>query len=104
MVWVPKNGARETHLPKVTGLVTDDRARQYWDGHEALMQPFHERYALKGPCAGLFMVFGRDARWDEGEPPEPVYVEDAHSKQYKRQHPQFDSKRFAGHVIEMLGS
>ena len=49
VVWVPKNGAREEHMERVTGIVTDDRARQYWDAHEAVMQPYHERYSLTGP-------------------------------------------------------
>lgn len=102
VAWVPRNGAREEHVGRVTGIVTDDRARQYWDGHQAVMQPFHDRYALTGPCAGIFMVFGPDAEWGEDGPPEPAYAEDAHAVQYERQLPQFDARRFAEHVLGML--
>ena len=102
VVWVPKNGARERHVDRVTGVVTDERAQQYWDAHQAVMEPYHQRYSLTGPCTGLFMVFGHEAEWVDDGPPAPAYVEDAHAKQYKRQHPQFDGKRFANHVIEML--
>ena len=102
VVWVPKNGAREEHVSRVTGIVTDERVQQYWDGLQAVMQPYHERYELTGPCAGLFMVFGPDAEWGANGPPEPEYVEDAHARQYNRRHVQFDGKRFAAYVMELL--
>ena len=102
VVWVPKNGAREEHVSRVTGIVTDERAQQYWDGQQAVMQSYHERYELTGPCAGLFMVFGPDAEWGADGPPEPEYVEDAHAREYNRRPPQFEAKRFAAYVMEML--
>ncbi len=102
VVWVPRNGAREKHVRRVTGIVTDERARQYWDGHEALVAPFDERYALTGPCAGIFMVFGPEARWEGDDPPEAAYAEDAHAIEYDRQLPQLDARRFARRVMEML--
>ncbi len=99
---MPKNGAREEHVDRVTGIVTDERAHQYWDAHEAVMEPYHQRYSLTGPCAGIFMVFGPEARWGDEGPPAPAYAEDAHARQYKRRLPQFDGKRFAARVIELL--
>ena len=99
---MPRNGAREKHVRRVTGIVTDQRARQYWDGHEAVVAHFDERYALTGPCAGIFMVFGRGAHWDDDAPPEATYAEDAHAIQYNRQLPQLDARRFAQRVMEML--
>ncbi len=102
VVWVPRNRARERHVKRVTGIVTDPRARHYWDAREAVVTAYEERYALTGPCAGIFMVFGPDARWEADRPPEAVYAEDAHARQYKRQLPQFDARRFARRVMEML--
>ena len=102
VVWVPKNGAREEHVPRVTGIVTDGRAAQYWDAHEAVMEPYHNRYELTGPCAGLFFVFGPDVMWGDEGPPEPTYAEDAHAREYNRQLPQFDGRRFAERVKYML--
>ncbi len=99
---MPKNGAREEHVDRVTRVVTDPRALHYWDEYQAVIEPYHQRYSLTGPCAGIFMVFGPDAEWGDDGPPEPAYAEDAHAKQFKRQLPQFDAKRFAGRVIEML--
>lgn len=98
---MPRNGARENHVERVTGLVTDSRATQYWDTDGAVIEPYDEMLELTGPCAGVFMVFGRDATWEDG-PPEPEYLEDAHAKQYKRPHPQWDAERFTARVREML--
>ena len=89
-------------MRRVTGIVTDERARQYWDGHEAVVAPFDERYALTGPCAGIFMVFGPEARWVGDHPPEAAYAEDAHAIEYDRSLPQFDARRFALRVMGML--
>ncbi len=102
VVWVPRNGARERHVPRVTRLVTDPRATQYWDAYETVVDPFDEMLALTGPCAGIFMVYGPDVRWEEADPPEPDYYEDAHARQYRRSGPQFDAKRFAHRVRAAL--
>ena len=99
---MPKNGAREQHADRVTGIVNDRRARQYWDHHEAVIQPFDDLYSLTGPCAGIFMVFGPDAVWGDDGPPVPDYAEDAHAREYGRELPQWDAKRFAAHVMQML--
>jgi hypothetical protein len=64
VAWVPKNGAREKHVDRVTRLVTDPRASQYWDEFQAVMEPYR--------------------------------------KQFKRRLPQWDGKRFAKKVREML--
>ncbi len=66
------------------------------------MQPYHERYSLTGPCAGIFMVFGPEVLWGDDGPPVPDYAEDAHAEQYDRVLPQFDAKRFAQWVRAQL--
>lgn len=104
MVWVPKNGARERHVEGATGLVTDPRATQYWDEYQAVMEPYREMYDLTGPCAGIFMLFGPDVRWDADGPPRPDYAEDAHARQFKRQLPQWDAERFASRARDMLNN
>jgi hypothetical protein len=102
VVWVPKNGALEEHVPKVTKVVTDPRATHFWDGHQAVMQPYHERYSLTGPCAGIFMIFGPEVVWGNDGPPVPDYAEDAHAEQFDRVLPQFDEERFSQEVVERL--
>ena len=81
-------------------MVTDSRATHYWDDQQAVMQPYHERYSLTGPCAGIFMVFGPDVVWGDDGPPVPDYAEDAHAEQYDRVLPQFDIDSFTRLVVE----
>jgi hypothetical protein len=105
VVWAPKNGAREEHVERVTRLVTDDRAVQYWDEYSAVAGPLDDMLSLTGPCAGIFMLYDGDANWDGIAPPEPVYWEDAHARELNRDGaPQFDPEGFAEKVRELLAS
>ena len=89
-------------MDRVTHLVTDERATQYWDGEGAVIDPYDRMLKLTGPCAGIFAVFGPAATWGADGPPEPVYFEDAHAEQYDREGPQWDAERFAKYVKVML--
>ena len=100
---MPRNGAREKYVGRVTDLVTDSRATHYWDTSGAVIDPYDEMLKLTGPCAGIFMVFGPDAKWGDDGPPRADYVEDAHAREFDRPWPHFDARRFAGVVREMLG-
>lgn len=102
VVWVPRNGARAKHVERVTGLVTDPRATQYWDEHGAVIDPFDEMLSLTGPCAGIFAIYDPDATWDGSVPPTPDYYEDAHAREYNRPGPQFNVGRFADSVLAAL--
>ena len=103
VVWAPRNGGREEHVERVTSLVTDKRARQYWDEYNSVAGPLDEMLALTGPCAGTFMLYDRNVRWESGAPPEALYWEDAHARELNRDGaPQFDAKSFAVRVREML--
>src|SRR5213592_477985 len=102
VVWAPKNGGRQQDVGKVTQLVTDPRAAQYWDGHRVLTDAYDRMFTLSGPCAGIFMLYGRQARWESAEPPRPDYLEDAHAREFNRPNPQYDPRRFAAKVQEML--
>ena len=101
---MPRNRAQEHHVARVTGLVTDERATQYWDGPGAVIGPYDRMLRLTGPCAGIFAVFGPEARWGTDGPPAPAYFEDAHAEQYDREGPQWNAERFAGRVRAMLAA
>jgi hypothetical protein len=101
-VWVPKNGAREKHVDRVTDLVTDPRATQYWDEYGAVVSQYDEMFALTGPCAGIFMVYDRDAIWEGATPPQPLYWQDAHARELGRDNIQFDAEVFAAEVRAVL--
>jgi len=102
VVWAPKNGGRQQDVGRVTQIVTDARAAQYWDGHRVLTDAYDRMLALSGPCAGIFMLYGRQARWEGAAPPSPDYLEDAHAREFNRPYPQYDAQRFADKVRAML--
>ncbi len=102
VVWAPKNGGRQQDVGRVTQIVTDPRAAQYWDGHRVLTDAYDRMLTLSGPCAGIFMLYGRQARWEGMAPPRADYFEDAHAQEFNRPYPQYDPRRFAAKVREML--
>ena len=104
VVWAPKNGGRKQDVGRVTEIVTDPRAAQYWDGHRILTDAYDRMLGLSGPCAGIFMLYGRQARWVGTAPPRADYLEDAHAQEFNRPYPQYDAQRFAGKVREMLSA
>ena len=104
VVWARKNGGREQDVGRVTRLVTDARAAQYWDAHRVVTAAYDSMLALTGPCAGIFALYGPTARWTGSAPPRPDYLEDAHAHEFHRPYPQFDARRVAAKVREMLGS
>ena len=103
VVWVRKNGARERHVDRVLGLVTDSRATQYWDESAAMVPRFDGLLDIEGgPCAGAFLVYGPDARWDGETPPKPDYWQDAHPELDRSDVPSFDGDELAAVVREHL--
>src|SRR5438128_8905937 len=102
VVWAPNNGGRQQDVGRVTQIVTDPRAAQYWDGHRVLTDAYDRMLALSGPCAGIFMLYGRQARWAGATPPRADYLEDAHAEEFHRPYRQYDPQRFADKAREML--
>jgi len=102
VVWAPRNGAEEGHVERVTGLVDDPRAHQYWDGHGAVADPVDDMLELSGPCAGVAMLYDPEAAWNRATPPAPAHWEDAHDFEFQRAADQFDAERFAGRIRSML--
>ncbi len=102
VVWAPKNGGRQQDVGRVSEIVTDPRAAQYWDAHRVLTDAYDRMLALSGPCAGIFMLYGRHAHWEGATPPRPDYLEDAHAREFNRPYPQYDPQRFADTARAML--
>lgn len=104
VVWGPKNGARERHVERVTSLVTDERAAHYWDGAGVVSRAYDDMLTLAGPCAGIFMLYGPDVAWEAAAPPRPLYLEDAHAREFDRPYPQLDADRFAERLRTLLNA
>ena len=62
VVWVPKNSARERNVDKVTELVTDERAQQFWDVHA-------ERLHVRIVAAAMITALAPSVRKVIGSPP-----------------------------------
>ena len=57
------------------------------------------------PCAGVFMVYAADAEWEGAVPPQPLYFEDAHAREFARKAgPQYDATRLANEVRRILAT
>ncbi len=104
VVWAPKNGGREKHVNRVLDLVTDARATQYWDGDGSAVDAYDAMFGIEGrPCAGVFMLYGADAVWDDQTPPMPDYYVDAHAREFSRTAgAQFDGRQLAERTRDML--
>jgi hypothetical protein len=74
VVWVPELGAEEKHVHGATRLASDPRAVHFWDPTEAVGRLYARRlFHTDGSRAlwDFYMLFGRSARWEPGQPPPP---------------------------------
>lgn len=100
VVWAPKNGGEEKHLDRVLDLVTDARATQYWDAERAIVEAYDARFPLAGPCAGIYLLYGPDARWGD----DPVLWQDVHADQRGREdNPPLDTDAMRAAIRDLLG-
>lgn len=103
VVWVKKNGARERHVDRVLRLVTDDRATHYWDEGNVMLRAYDELLDIGGsPCAGAFLLYGPDARWEGELPPAPEYWQDAHPELHRSDADVFDGEGLAQETRALL--
>ena len=104
VIWAPKNGGRQKHVNRVLDLVTDARARQYWDGDGSAVDAYDAMFGIEGrPCAGVFMLYAADVVWDDQSPPLPDYYVDAHAREFSRTAgSQYDGGQLAERTREML--
>ena len=73
VVWVPILGSTSSDVPAATRLVDDPRARHFWDRDGAVAIPLGLRLDLRIPAWDVYLLYGPDARWDERQPPAPLF-------------------------------
>jgi hypothetical protein len=73
LAWVPMRGAGERHVPGASRLASDPRVRQYWDGADVLSEVYRSVLGLSGPAWDVYLLFGPDQMWTEGQSPNPVF-------------------------------
>lgn len=73
VVWVPKVGGEEKHVPNATRFVHDTRAMHYWDGEGAMLNGYEPVLSISEDAWDIYMIYGPAARWEESVPPRPDY-------------------------------
>lgn len=63
----------ETHVPEATRVVQDARAMHFWDGNGQLLSGYQQVLSLPVPAWDIYMVFGPEARWEDGVLPRPAF-------------------------------
>jgi hypothetical protein len=74
-VWLPVlNGDDMLAAREASQLLPDPRSRHYWDGERSLGFPLVATLGLKNSQLGwdVYLLYGRQARWDKGSLPPPV--------------------------------
>jgi hypothetical protein len=75
VVWSSQVGGKERNVAKAATLVSDRRARHYWDEDQRVGKAFQP--ILKTPEAAwdVWMLFDRGVRWEGESPPRPAWWE-----------------------------
>lgn len=95
VVWLPMSGDEDSEAgaARATEDVTDPRARHFWAAGEDIAWAFSEPLGLEEePAWDVFLVYGPDASWEDGAPPEPAFY-------MHRNNELPDHLRFDGHVL-----
>jgi hypothetical protein len=73
MVWVPKLRGLERDVPSATIQIPEPRALHFWDAPSVLVRGYRETLSLSEDAWDVFLLYGREARWEGERPPEPAY-------------------------------
>lgn len=105
MVWSDQFGAEPRHVPEAAELMSDGRARHYWDGRHVVGRAYR-KLELGGRTLDIgtdawdvWLLFDGKARWTESGPPEPAWWE--HQLQGMPQERRLDPERFAAKAAEL---
>ncbi len=72
-MWQPKLGSTAKHVEDATRLVTDDRARHYWDGPGSTLRSFRNTLGIDEDSWDIYLIYGPEAHWDGALPPKPAF-------------------------------
>ena len=96
VVWSPQLGAAEKHVASATTLVSDVRARHYWDGARLVGSAYQPLLGLNAPAWDVWMLFDKNTKWGGDAPPKPAWWE--HQLSSGPSELMLDAKRFASHA------
>jgi hypothetical protein len=66
-------GGKEKDVAEATATVPDARAIHYWDEAGDLIQRYAPVLGLNERAWDLYLIYGREARWDGPTPPMPQF-------------------------------
>ena len=81
-------------------MVTDPRARQYWDEDDWLGDAYGRVLPTPGPAWDVYLLYGRGVTWEQADPPKPDYW--MHQLSGVTIAPHLDADVFRQHVQEEL--
>ena len=101
VVWVPKLGGAEKHVPLATRFMPDPRGTHYWDEGGRLMRRYTRVLALDEDAWDVYLLYGPEARWDGDLPPAPRFW--MHQLGSGVPAPELDAQDFARRARALLG-
>lgn len=93
LVWSSQLGAEERHVAEATTLLSDPRARHFWDPGRRVGRLFQPVLETDGAAWDVWMLFDRETVWEKGERPEIAWWE--HQLQGMDPERRLDPRRFA---------
>jgi hypothetical protein len=72
VIWSSQVGGKERSVGKAAEMVSDRRARHYWDGDQLVGKAFQPLLRTPGPAWDVWMLFDKGVRWEGASPPRPA--------------------------------
>lgn len=74
MIWVPVRQADSRYAAETQEETwKDERIMHLWDGEREIQARFARRLGIAEPGWDLYLLYGREARWDGELPPMPSF-------------------------------
>lgn len=102
MVWLPELGAQLKNVAPAAVLVSDSRAKQYWDPDEVVGTKYGRVLGIDGPAWDVYMLFRAGMTWQRDEPPKPDFW--MHQLGGITNAPRLDPDEFARRTAQLLNS
>jgi len=99
-VWVPELGATEKNVPGAVALVSDKRARHYWNADDSLGRAFGGVLGTPATAWDVYLLYPRGVKWVAAAPPKPIFW--MHQLSGVTNAPHLDPDVFREHVVEAL--
>ncbi len=102
VVWVPELAAQEKNVGPATTLVSDPRARQFWDPDEVVGGEYGRVLGIHFPAWDVYLLFEPQTIWQGDTAPKPFFW--MHQLGGVSSAPRLDPDEFARRTFELLRS